>query len=384
MLTLNVHIYPSAIQYETRIMKMTATLVAKRVVERVIVVGRSAAGLEPRERIDEARTVERFPMRNERRFFAARALGFAGWSLRVFNRFRRERIDMVNCHSLSVLPLCVAIKLRHRAILIYEPHELETETLQMHGLKKRFCRLLEGLLVKWVDCTILVGDSIDAWYRRRYKLTRTAVVVNCPPRTQVAPSRHFHEHFAIPPHIPVFLYQGVFGKGRGIELIIDAFGAMPDEAALVLMGYGPLWDWTEARAGQFKNIHIHKAVPQRQLLEVTGSADFGLSLFEPISLSNEYCMPNKFFEYIMAGIPVLASDTTEQRAIVGRFGIGEVAAALTAQEIRAAARRLLAGDKSAFKAGLERASREYCWERQETVLERIYADVLKRRGASPS
>ena len=380
MKTLNVHIYPDTIEHSSRVFKVTSTLINKLFVERIIIVGKSGPNLPSHSQIDTRRTIERFPMSRARGSFLSRSLRFVIWSLVVFNRFRRERIDMINCHSLSVLPLSVALKVWHRALLIYEPHELETETSQMHGLKRKVCKFIERLLVKHVDCTILVCDSIETWYRKHYKLVNTSVVLNCPPTAPISLSRYFHEHFCIPIKTPIFLYQGILGKGRGIEITIEAFKTIPDQAALVLMGYGELFEWAETQSQKLKNIYVHKAVSRSDLHAITSAADFGLSLIEPISLSYEYCMPNKLFEYIMAGVPVLVSNTVEQRKVVQQFGIGEVATAQTTEAICAGAQKLISAGKSKFNAGLKQASQEYCWERQEVVLERVYKQVCAQQS----
>jgi glycosyltransferase involved in cell wall biosynthesis len=381
MKALNVHIYPSIIVQESRLFKVTATLIQQRFVKRIIIVGKSGPNIPFHTEIDKDRTIERFPMSQARGSLLSRSIRFIIWSLRVFTRFRSDKIDMVNCHSLSVLPLCLALKVWHRSILIYEPHELETETSQMCGFKKRISKVIEGILIKHVNWTILVSDSIETWYRKHYKLVNTSVVLNCPPRLPVCASRYFYECFGVPMHTPIFLYQGILCEGRGIELMVDAFGAMPDEAALVLMGYGELFEWAETYSKQFKNVYVHHAVLPSELHAMTCSADFALSLIEPLSLSYEYCMPNKLFEYIMGGVPTLVSNTVEQRKVVQQFGIGEVATALTPDAIRAAARKLLSSDRSNFKAGLEQASQEYCWERQEIILRHVYNQISLQKAS---
>ena len=379
MKALNVHIYPSIIVQESRLFKVTATLIQQRFVKRIIIVGKSGPNTSFHTEIDKDRTIERFPMSQARGSFLSRSIRFIIWSLHVFTRFRSDKIDMVNCHSLSVLPLCLALKVWHRSILIYEPHELETETSQMRGFKKPICKVIEGLLIKHVHWTILVSDSIEAWYRKHYEVVNTSVVMNCPVISPVCASRYFHERYTIPIHTPIFLYQGILGKGRGIELIVNAFGAMPDEAVLVLLGYGELFEWAQTQSKHLKNVYVQQAVPESELHTITCSADFGFSMPEPGSLNHEYCMPNKLFEYIMGGVPVLVSNTLEQRKVVQQFGIGEIVTALTPNAIRAAARRLLSSDRSNFKAGLEQARHEYCWERQEIVLEHVYSQVLLKK-----
>lgn len=379
MQSLNVHIYPAPIAHQSRVLKVTATLIKKRFVEQIIIVGRSGLSLPSRSQIDKSRAIEGFPISESRGSFLSRSLRFVVWSLRVFSRFRSKKIDMVNCHSLSVLPLCLALKVWHQAILIYEPHELETETSQMRGFKKAICKSIEGLLIKHVHWTILVSDPIETWYRKHYNLVNTSVVMNCPAMSPVCASQYFHERYNVPLHTPIFLYQGILGKGRGIELIVAAFGAMPDEAVLVLLGYGELFDWAQTQSKHFKNVYVQQAVPQSELHAITCSANFGFSMPEPGPLNHEYCMPNKLFEYIMAGVPVLVSNTLEQRKVVQQFDIGEIAIALTPEAIRSAVRKLLSSDGSKFKSGLDRARLEYCWERQEIVLERTYNRILLKK-----
>jgi glycosyltransferase involved in cell wall biosynthesis len=98
------------------------------------------------------------------------------------------------------------------------------------------------------------------------------------------------------------------------------------------------------------------------------SADFGLSLIEPISKSYEYCLPTKLFDYIMARKPVLVSNTLEQARLVEEFNLGAVVTHLTPESIRSAVLELARGDSLRFTLGLERASRHYSWERFEPLI----------------
>lgn len=70
------------------------------------------------------------------------------------------------------------------------------------------------------------------------------------------------------------------------------------------------------------NIHLHDAVPHADVVSIVQSADFGLCMIENVSLSDYYCLPNKIFEYCFAGVPVLASDFPDIRAILSEYKIG--------------------------------------------------------------
>ena len=299
------------------------------------------------------------------------------WSDAVYQRYRNEDLGCINCHSVATLPLGVLLKRRTGAKLVYDAHELETETNGLAGLRRILTKHTERVLIDHADHCIFVGRAIEQWYVREYGLRNTSVLYNCPRRRQFVQTDHFREIFQIAPWTPIFLYQGVIGLGRGIPNLVEAFSALDGRAALVLMGYGSLADWVAAEARRHPHIHYHPAVAPDRLLDYTAAADFGLSVIEPTSLSYDYCMPNKLFEYVMANKPLLVSPTTEQSEFVRKYGIGEVSSDTTPAAIREGVLTLLAREPHAMQAALASTAAEYCWEGQEKTLERIYLDFLE-------
>jgi glycosyltransferase involved in cell wall biosynthesis len=166
--------------------------------------------------------------------------------------------------------------------------------------------------------------------------------------------------------------------------LVEAFAGLAGRAALVVMGYGPLADWLAGEAAHHADIHYHPAVAPEHLLDYTAAADFGLSVIEATSLSYEYCMPNKLFEYVMARKPVLVSPTREQSEFVRRHGIGEVTRDASPAAIREGVLRLLNRDQHALQDALMRTANEYCWEGQEVKLEFVYVNALGMRSRTHS
>lgn len=369
------HVYPSTLEHESRILKVSGSQLRSGTVTDVFIVGTWRDGLSESEQLDEHRSLIRLRAVQARQPLA-RLVGFVLWSLRVFARCWRLRPSLINCHSLSVLPVCVALRWWHRARLVYEPHELETETGRLNGILKWAAVALERRLLRKADHTILVSGSIETWYRDRLGAARTSVVLNCPRTQEVTRSDYFHKLFNVPPSIPIFLYQGVLGRGRGIEILCEAFKGLEGSCALVFMGYGPSQPVVQSAVANSRNVFVHPAVEPTQILAHTAAANFGVSLIEPVSLSYEYCAPNKLFEYIMARKPVLVSPTTDQRQIVNHYGVGQVCDSLTPEGVRAAARRLMADGVDHYAANLERARKDLCWEQQEKVLMDVYRRIL--------
>ena len=144
----NLHLYPSPMTHESRILKETDAVSSFAVFDRIFLVGTIGAGLPDTESIGKRREVVRLSRAAPAWLpaFAGKVLGVAGWSMRVFRRFALEPVTCINCHSLSVLPLSVALKWRTGARLVYDTHELETETNGLGGLRKTIAKVLERLL----------------------------------------------------------------------------------------------------------------------------------------------------------------------------------------------------------------------------------------------
>ena len=368
---INIHLYPSPFLNESRILREAGSLSRLALFDRIDLVGIGQEGLRCVESVQDDIRIVRLARRRSGGLIG-KVAGTAGWSHAVYQRYRNEQLACINCHSVAVMPLAVMLMRSTGAKLVYDAHELETETNGLGGVRQYLTRQVERALIRHADQCIFVGRAIEQWYVRHYGLRNTTVLYNCPPRRQVKPTDYFRQTYSIAPDLPIFLYQGVIGEGRGLRMLLEAFSALAGRAALVVMGYGALADWFAGQAARHGGIHYHPAVPPDRLLEYTAAADFGLSVIEGKSLSYEYCMPNKLFEYVMARKPVLVSPTREQSEFVRTHAIGEVAADTSPAAIQEAVLRLLARDPAALQEALARTADEYCWERQEAKLEAVY------------
>lgn len=372
---INIHLYPSPFLNESRILREAGTLSRLALFDRIDLVGVGQQGLQGIEQLQDDIRIVRLARRGGGGL-AGKVAGTCDWSQAVYRRYRRQPIACINCHSVAMLPLAVMLKRSTGARLVYDAHELETETNGLRGVRQFLTRRVERALIGHADHCIFVGSAIEQWYVRQYGLRNTSVLYNCPPRRQVAPTDRFRKAFSIAPELPIFLYQGVIGEGRGMRGLVEAFTALAGRAALVVMGYGTLAEWFAGEAARRDGIYFHPAVAPAQLLDFTAAADFGLSVIEGSSLSYEYCMPNKLFEYVMAGKPVLVSPTREQADFVRVNGIGEVAGGTSPAAIEQAALRLLARDPATLRAALARTREQYCWETQEATLQAVYREAL--------
>ncbi len=99
---------------------------------------------------------------------------------RVINIINKKNIDIIVIHSLSLLPLAGVLKFFFNAKIIYDCHELETETYGLSPLRKAIGKLTEYFYIYYVDLILVVSPSIEKWYRKKYKLKNIITIINAP------------------------------------------------------------------------------------------------------------------------------------------------------------------------------------------------------------
>jgi glycosyltransferase involved in cell wall biosynthesis len=286
--------------------------------------------------------------------------------------------EVIHAHDLSALPIARFVAQRLKVPVIYDAHEFETEQWEnpnrlLHGFLVR----LERYLIKRVSGVITVSEGIACEYSQRYAIPRPRLVLNCPAFRSVEKANLFCNSLSISPQQKIFLYQGNLSPGRGVETLLDAFSGTPrGDAVLLFMGHGPLENSIRQTMTKSLNVFLHPAVPSGELLRYTASADIGICNIQNTCLSFYHCLPNKFFEYATAGLPILVSNLPEMSKIVTEYDCGMVIEHDTPAAVRAAVDNILRADLAAYAKNARRMVERYNWEAQEKVLLSLYEEVL--------
>ena len=292
---------------------------------------------------------------------------------KMLPRAIRRRPDVIHCHDTLVLPLGVLVKLFTRAKLVYDAHELESDRNGLSKFLGWLTLFAEKMLWRFVDALIVVSPSIQNWYQEKIGPKPSAIVLNSPlfSDDHGQEGDYLRNKFLIPADRLLFIYVGILGPGRGLDLVTEAFTHPDVSSHVVFLGYGQLADELKRMAVKHPNIHVHDAVPHSQVVPIVRSADFGLCLIQNVSLSDYYCLPNKLFEYCFAGVPVLASDFPDIRTVLAEYNIGECCE-LDPGSIRGAIQKLEKSKKHFQFADLTPLS----WQTQEQKLINLYQQML--------
>ncbi|MBV9819730.1 MAG: glycosyltransferase [Solirubrobacterales bacterium] len=321
-------------------------------------------------------------------------LGRARTLLRLWGETLATPAGAYHIHNIHPGPAAaLAAKLR-RARFVYDAHELygnaEPRT-PMNVVAAAPPWLLERFLVRHATAVITTNRSRADELRARHGRRELVVLANVPDRVvELRPSP-----VGFPPEKPVLLYQGgVYARERAFRETIEAL-SMVDELHFVVIGFGRDHDrelvrqWAE-ELGVADRVHLLGARPFDDLVHIAASATVGLVPIKPNHRSDLLGDTNKLHEYLMAGLPVVASDLPEIRRVVtdGDPPVGELfdpqspgSIARAIERVRSDPHRYQARAREARRLALERHN----WQAQEAQLTRIY-DALaaeRARGTSP-
>lgn len=373
---MNVHLYPSELKNESRILKIARSLSSHRIFSEIVVIGRSSPGLPLHEDLGGGIHFYRLPP-----CFSSKGSGFfsklfrtLGWYFSVIKWMISKKVECLNCHSLPVLPLSVLLKAWKRCVLVYDTHELETETNGLTGFRQLLAKHVELTLIRYADAVCVVSSSIAAWYKSAYKLKNVWAVHNMPPLVLSEPERTGLLRASIglqDSDALLYIYQGVLAPGRGVELLLEVFSGMCGPSHLVFMGYGTLENVIRDAAKTNNHIHFVPAVSPDMVKDYTVDADIGFALMENNSLSNFFSAPNKLYEYIAYGVVPIVSDFPDMAQIVDEADCG-----WKVQPNFAALTELIKGiDKQTLqnkRCNTLRHRSVYSWENTEVSMLQMY------------
>jgi glycosyltransferase involved in cell wall biosynthesis len=238
------------------------------------------------------------------------------------------------------------------------------------------------------DALVTVNDSYADVLNRRLRPRRLLIVRNCPPRWDPPPGSgaRLRAAASIPEGRPVVLYHGGLTSHRGIEQLMEAMLEPGLEAAhLVLMGFGEDRQRLAVDVQDPKlegRVHLLDAVPPGELLEWVAGADVNAIPLQRSTLNHWLCTPNKLWESLAAGVPVVVSNFPTMREIVTTDAAGPLGGVCDPSDPASIAGSIVAilelsaGERAALRERCLRVAHErWNWEQESSRLVGLYADI---------
>ena len=312
-----------------------------------------------------------------------------GWAHRlgiIWDLFRKgfaSRAHVYHCHEPESLLVGVLLKVLMGADVIYDVHEhwpsLRSERLPflLRKLGHLTIDMTERVAVRWTGYVLLVCRPLRGRFRNR----PSEVVYNVPPWWSYASLEDLTRSGR------VIVYSGGITWDRGVRVLLEALvqvrRCVPDVRLKMVGEYKEpgIRKWVEEfvrKHGLEECVEHTGWLPYDEVPAQLAEADVGVALLQPVRYNYRISLPNKLFEYMAAGVPVVISDFSEIGKVVRETGCGILVDPTDPEAVARAIVRLLSHPEEARrmgKRGRKAVEERYCWERMEEKLARVYNSV---------
>lgn len=281
--------------------------------------------------------------------------------------------QVMHAHDVNTLAPAWMAARRCKAKLVYDAHEISADREGYHG-RIWLVKMVERFLGRSADAHITTTEARSDWFEEVYGYPGMTVLQNRPERRIVNSSDRIRREFDIPAECPIILYQGGLQWGRGLRNLLDAVRGLPG-VHLAFVGDGVQRPSLEREAADIADrVHFSGMVPLIELPEWTASADIGVQCLRNTCLNHYTTDSNKLFEYVMGGLPVVASDFPEIRKVVVEYDLGTLVDPDNVEQIRIALRELVENKelRERFAANARKAREQLDWSSQQGELLALY------------
>lgn len=282
---------------------------------------------------------------------------------------------VIMAHDLPMLPIAHRLAKACQGTLVYDCHEF----YPFQEFSKKEVQIWETIERKYIhDCSavITVNPSLANQIKKHYQLPQVHVIENAVEQAPIKNTeKFFHQQFNLTDSDKVMLFQGNLTENRHLHVLVDATDYLTDpNIHIVIMGDGPLKDQLVKQSRRLKrqgHIHFHPAVPQETLIHYTAAADAGIIPYQATCLNTRFCSPNKLYEFIAAGLPIIATTLPELQRIIEKDNIGVVGNNHNAQLFAKLIESIIPTLETK-KHNVSLVKQQYGWQNQEKELNGIF------------
>ncbi len=374
------HIYISVsndLVTDQRVHKVCETICSNFPEYKITLIGRLKIESQPVNQ--RTYNVHRMPLRFEKGFKF-----YAEYNLRLFFYllFRRRGVYFSNDLD-TLLPNFLMSRLKGSK-LIYDSHEYFTEVPELIGRERirDIWLRLESYMVPKLKTMFTVNDTLAEVYSDKYHIP-VHTVRNVPKLEGYRKNENalnIRKKYGVALSDHLLIYQGAVNKDRGLEELIQAFTFLPKTYHLLIIGTGDVYQTLieKTEVLKLKQVHFLGQIPFGELAAYTIQADLGVSLEKSTNLNYRYALPNKVFDYLASGVPILVSPLTELCAILDKYDVGKLLPSHEPKDIAQSIETIFANQNqlAIWKENTQKAREEYCWEKEEKKLVARLLEIL--------
>jgi len=312
-----------------------------------------------------------------RLLFAKGALFYAEYNKRLFFYLLFKKADVLLANDLDTLLANKTASRFKSCELVYDSHEFFTEVPELVNRPKvqKIWERIERRIFPKLKHIYTVNNSIAGLYKDRYN-KEIKVVRNVSRRYQPTnvPTK---EELGLPVDKRIIILQGAgINIDRGSEELLEAMNHLSN-FHLLIVGAGDVVPLLKDKAKGRTDVTFIGRKNYESMMEYTANADIGVSLDKDTNMNYRYSLPNKIFDYIHAGVPVLVSNLVEVRSIIDHYQVGSVIPSHDPEQIAESIRTFFLGlDQDDLSKKLAAAANELNWDNETKVLDSIYDPIL--------
>ena len=285
---------------------------------------------------------------------------------------KKEQFNVIHCHDLDTLPIGVKLKKKLSLPLIYDAHEIWGYMVE-NDIPKPFANYFlwkENHLLKYVDKIITVNEPLKEYFCKLINRQIT-IVMNCKSSENINYIPTKNKKFTI-------IYIGILQKTRFLLELIDLAKELPEINCIIAgKGKASFIEVLKNKCFKIQNVDFIGKIPMDEVIKRTKKADVIVCLFDPNSKNNQVGLPNKVFEAMVCGKPIICTKGIYSGDFVLKEKCG-LAVNYNRQSLKEAIIKLIDNPKlceELGKNGIKAAKVKYNWKIQEKKLLKIYKEL---------
>jgi glycosyltransferase involved in cell wall biosynthesis len=316
-------------------------------------------------------------------FFTKGALFYAEFNIRLFFYLLFHKADIYLSNDLDTLAANYLASVIKRKKIVFDSHEYYTETPELVNRKgvQKVWKTIEKYIFPKLKYVYTVNQSIASLFEKEYGNKNIGIIRNVSPKLKINNTKTRSE-LGLPDNKKIIILQGSgINIQRGSEEAVEAMQYV-ENAVFYIIGGGDVIEQLKQMVVELKltdKVFFKPKQPFSELMQYTRNADLGLTLDKDTNINYRFSLPNKIFDYIQAGIPVLASDLPEVASIIKTYNVGDVIENHEPIHIAQKINEMLFDEakRALWKVNIELAANELCWENEEIKLKAIYNNVIQ-------